>query len=95
MDRNISTAKHFFKGAHCNFPFVQQVKIMLKIKLQDAPVFSMGLLWLWNPEEQREQHNYQKKMFWHMGKIPPCLKTLNRVCSCKWTQTQFQRDLTF
>lgn len=54
---------HFLKGAQCNFPFFQQAKSMLKIKLQDAPVFSMGFLWLWNPEEQRQQHNLPEKMF--------------------------------
>lgn len=57
MDQNIGVFMHFLKGTYCNFPFFQQVKNMLKIKLQDALVFSVGFLWLWNPEEQRQQHN--------------------------------------
>lgn len=57
MDQNIGVFMHFLKGIHCNLPFFQQVKNMLKIKLQDALVFSVGFLWLWNPEGQRQQHN--------------------------------------
>lgn len=53
MDGNISMFVQFLKEAHCNFPFFQQVKNMFKIKLHDATVFSVGFLWLWNPEEQR------------------------------------------
>lgn len=68
---------NFLQGAHCNLPFFQQVKNMLKIKLQDATVFSTRFLWLWNPEKQKQQHNLPEKMFWHMGKIPLCLKILN------------------
>lgn len=51
---------HFLKGTHCNISFFQQVKNMLKIKLQDALVFSVGFLWLWNPEECLGKHLGEK-----------------------------------
>lgn len=56
-DQNISVFMHFLKGNHGNIPFFQQVKNLLKLKVQDALVFPVGSLWLWSPKEQRQQHN--------------------------------------
>lgn len=56
-DQNISVFMHFLKGNHGNIPFFQQVKNLLKLKVQDALVFPVGSLWLWSPKEKRQQHN--------------------------------------
>lgn len=73
-DQNISVFMHFLKGNHGNIPFFQQVKNLLKLKVQDALVFPVGSFVALEPkgEEAAAQPSRRKCS----GKWGKCLSAL-------------------